>query len=79
MIVGAAHAQYMGNYTANPFLPPAPPQPPGTFTNPYGTSFNSPRLYDGQGNFRSNVNRKPVRSKQHSQPVRSLWQSVFAR
>jgi hypothetical protein len=60
MMVGAAHAQYMGNYTANPFLPPAPPQPPGTFTNPYGTSFNSPRLYDGQRNFRGNVNRNPL-------------------
>jgi hypothetical protein len=45
---GAAHAQYMGNYTANPFLPPAPPQPPGTFTNPYGTSFNSPSFMTGK-------------------------------
>lgn len=57
MAAGPAQAQYMGNYTANPFLPPAAPQPPGTFTNPFGTSSNSPRLYDGQGNFRGNVNR----------------------
>jgi hypothetical protein len=58
-ICGAAATQYLGNYTANPFLPPAPPQPPGTFTNPYGSSFNNPRLYDGRGNFRGNVNRNP--------------------
>jgi hypothetical protein len=42
---GPAQAQYMGNYTTNPILPPAPPQLPGTFTNPLGTSFNSPRPY----------------------------------
>jgi hypothetical protein len=59
LLASGAHAQYMGNYTANPFLPPAPPQPPGTFTNPYGTGSTSPHLYDGQGSFRGNVNRNP--------------------
>lgn len=37
-----ATAQYLGNYTANPYLPPAPPQPPGTYSNLYGNSSNSP-------------------------------------
>ncbi len=59
LIASAAHAQYMGNYTANPFLPPAPPQPPGTFSNPYGNSFNSPKLYDGQGQYHGNLNTNP--------------------
>jgi hypothetical protein len=40
-------------------LPPAPPQPPGTFSNPYGNSFNSPKLYDGQGQYRGNLNTNP--------------------
>lgn len=53
LIADPAHAQYMGNYTANQFLPRAPPQPPGTFSNPYG---NSPRLYDGQGQYHGNLN-----------------------
>jgi hypothetical protein len=52
----AAHAQYLGSYTANPTLPPAVPQPPGTFNNPYGTDFNSPKLYDSQGVYHGNVN-----------------------
>ncbi len=52
----ASHSQYLGNATANPYFPPAPPQPPGTFTNPYGTSQNNPKLYDSQGQFRGNVN-----------------------
>jgi hypothetical protein len=56
---GAAHAQYMGNMSANPYLPPAAPQLPGTFTNPYGSGFNSPKLYDSQGNFHGNVNSNP--------------------
>jgi hypothetical protein len=30
----SAEAQYLGNYTANPYLPPAMPQPPGTFNQP---------------------------------------------
>jgi hypothetical protein len=55
----AAQAQYLGNYTANPYLPPAPPQPPGTFSNPFGTFGNSPRLYDSQGNFRGDLNANP--------------------
>lgn len=55
--ITAADAQYMGNWTANRYLPPAAPQPPNTFNNPYGNSMNSPRLYDSQGNFRGNMNR----------------------
>ena len=50
-----AEAQYLGNYTANPYVgAPAMPQPPGTFTNPYGTSSNSPKLYDSHGGFHGN-------------------------
>jgi hypothetical protein len=58
--VTAASAQYLGNPTANPYLPPAPPQPSGTFTNPYGNSFNSPKLYDSRGQFRGNVKSQPI-------------------
>lgn len=54
-----ASAQYLGNYTANPYLPPAPPHPSNTFNNPYGSSGNSPRLYDSQGQFHGNVNANP--------------------
>jgi hypothetical protein len=57
--IAAANAQYMGNMTANPYLPPAMPQPPGTFTNPYGNDSNSPKLYNSQGQFRGNVNSNP--------------------
>src|SRR5258707_1960156 len=59
MSAGAA-AQYIGNYTANPYVgAPAIPQPPGTFVNPYGSSFNSPKLYDSQGAYRGNLNANP--------------------
>ena len=46
MMVFSASAQnrYLGNLTVNPYLPPAPIQPAGTFTNPYGNSSNSPQL-----------------------------------
>ncbi len=55
-----AEGQYLGNYTANPYVgPPALPQPPGTFTNPYGNSFNSPKLYDSQGGYHGNLNANP--------------------
>jgi hypothetical protein len=54
--VSAAAAQYLGTLTANPSLAPAAPQPPGTFSNPYGNSSNSPKLYDSQGQFRGNLN-----------------------
>ena len=47
---------YLGNLTANPYLPKAPPQPANTFNNPYGDSHDSPKLYDSQGNFRGNLN-----------------------
>ena len=53
----SASAQtYLGNLSANPYLPKAPPQPPNTFNNPDGSSADSPKLYDSQGNFRGNVN-----------------------
>lgn len=48
--------RYIGNYSANPYAPKAEPQPRGTFSNPYGESSNSPRLYDSQGQFRGNLN-----------------------
>jgi len=61
VLLGAnpAGAQSLGNYMANPYLPPTPPQPPGTFTNRYGNNLNSPRLYDGQGQYRGNLNSNP--------------------
>jgi hypothetical protein len=31
----------------------------GTFTNPYGMSTTSPKLYDNEGNFHGNVNNNP--------------------
>jgi hypothetical protein len=52
----ASAQTYLGNLSANPYLPKAPPQPPNTFNNPYGSSADSPKLYDSQGNFRGNVN-----------------------
>lgn len=51
-----ANAQYIGNLTNNRFLPPAPPQPSGTFTNRFGNDSNSPRLFNNQGQFRGNLN-----------------------
>src|SRR5262249_12957078 len=54
--ITSAGAQYLGNYTINPTLPPAPPQMPGTFNNPYGNSSNSPQLFDSQGGYHGNVN-----------------------
>lgn len=56
---GSANAQYLGNYTANPYLPPALPQLPGTFDNPFGNSVTSPRLYNSQGEYRGNLNANP--------------------
>jgi len=64
----AACAQYMGNFTANPYLPPASPQPPGTFNNPYGNSFNSPKLYNSQGQFRGDLNANPYDPNSVSNP-----------
>ncbi len=54
--LGGTEAQYLGNLSNNPNLPPAPPQAPGTFSNPYGNSSNSPGLYNNQGQFRGNLN-----------------------
>jgi hypothetical protein len=52
-----ALAQYLGNLTANPYAgSPAAPQPPGTFSNPYGTGANSPKLFNDSGAFRGNLN-----------------------
>jgi hypothetical protein len=47
---------YLGNLSANPYLPKAPPQPANTFNNPYGNSSNSPQLFNSQGQFRGNLN-----------------------
>jgi len=59
-IYASAEAQYLGNYTANRYLgPPAMPQPPGTFSNPYGNDFNSPKMYDSQGGYHGNLNANP--------------------
>jgi hypothetical protein len=44
----SAQNRYLGNLTVNPYLPPAPIQPAGTFTNPYGNSSNSPQLFNSQ-------------------------------
>ena len=53
--IDLASAQYLGNYTRNPYAgPPAPPQPQGTFNNPYGNSSNSPRLYNDWRQYRDN-------------------------
>ena len=65
----AVHAdRYLGNLSSNPYLPSAPSQPAGTFTNPYGTSANSPKLYDSSGNFRGNVNSNPYDPNSISNP-----------
>ena len=54
--LSGANAQYVGNYTANPYLPRSTPQPSGTFNNPYGNGTNSPKLYDNEGQFHGNLN-----------------------
>ncbi len=56
LTTSASAQTYLGNLTANPYLPKAPPQPANTFNNPYGGSHDSPKLYDSQGNFRGNLN-----------------------
>lgn len=38
---------YLGNLTANPYLPKAPPQPANTFNNPYGSSHGNPPILRG--------------------------------
>lgn len=67
-IQSSAFAQYLGNATANPYLPPAAPQPPGTFSNPYGNDFNSPKLYSPQGEFRGNLNSNPYDANSVANP-----------
>lgn len=59
LVAQAQQGRYLGNLTANPYLPPGLPQAPGTFNNPYGNSSNSPQLYDSQGQFRGNLNSNP--------------------
>src|SRR5215813_1344922 len=59
LTVASGNAQYMGNYTANPYVGAPVTYPSGTFSNPYGTSFNSPKLYDNQGGFHGNLNANP--------------------
>lgn len=54
-----AQSNYLGNWTRNPYLPAAPPQLPGTFSNPYGGDAGSPKLYDNEGNFHGNLNSNP--------------------
>ncbi len=66
--ITSATGQYIGNYSANPYMPPAPLQQPGTFNNPYGNSGNSPQLYDGQGQFRGNLNSNPYDSNSVANP-----------
>lgn len=53
-------AQYLGNYSVNPYVgPPAMLQPPGTFNNPYGNNSTSPKMYDSQGGYHGNLNANP--------------------
>jgi len=63
-----AHAQYYGNLTSNQMMPPAPPQPPGTFDNPFGNSSDSPQLYDSQGGFHGDLNSNPFDPDSVSNP-----------
>lgn len=61
-------AQYMGNATANPYVGPTVTYPPGTFNNPYGTSNNSPKLFDSQGGYHGNLNANPYDSNSVANP-----------
>ncbi len=63
-----ANAQYYGNYSANRAMPPAMPQPPGTFNNRFGTDSNSPQLFDSQGGYHGNVNSNPYDPNSISNP-----------
>ncbi len=56
LIATSASAQYLGNLSINPTMPPALPQLPGTFDNPFGTTQTSPHLYDSQGRYHGNLN-----------------------
>jgi hypothetical protein len=56
LATNATAQTYLGNLSANPYLPKAPPQPANTFNNPYGNSSNSPQLFNSQGQFRGNLN-----------------------
>ena len=59
LVTNATAQTYLGNLSANPYLPKAPPQPANTFNNPYGNSSNSPQLFNSQGEFRGNLNANP--------------------
>jgi hypothetical protein len=41
LVTNATAQTYLGNLSANPYLPKAPPQPANTFNNPYDNSSNS--------------------------------------
>jgi hypothetical protein len=56
LAANATAQTYLGNLSANPYLPKAPPQPANTFNNPYGNSSNSPQVFNSQGQFRGNLN-----------------------
>jgi hypothetical protein len=71
-ICGPAAAQYLGNHTANQYLPPAP-QPPATFSNPYGTTYSSPRLFDSQGGYHGNLNANPIADRPCPTPRQFAW------
>lgn len=64
----SASAQYMGNVTANPYVGPTVTYPSGTFSNPYGNSSNSPKLYDNQGVYHGNLNANPYDPNSVSNP-----------
>lgn len=61
LILGAsptlAQNSYMGQYTANPYAANRLTMPqPGVMDSPYASGSSSPKLYDGAGNFRGNLN-----------------------
>ena len=58
----------LGNLSANPYLPKAPPQPTNIFNNPYGNSSNIPQLFNSQGQFRGNLNANPYDANSVANP-----------
>src|SRR5215471_9491375 len=73
-------AQYLRNYIANPYLPPAPPQSPGTFSDPFGTSFDSPpKLFESKGGTPRESEHQSLRSERCCRPIWPLQQPLTAR